>query len=342
MPLIETLAGRGARRVPCWMMRQAGRYLPEYRAVRADIPDFLCFCYTPDATVEAALQPIRRFGFDAAILFSDILVVPDALGQSVRFIEGVGPVLEPLADDRAIARLDPARLEAHLAPVYASVSRLRAALPPEVALIGFAGAPWTLAHYMIEGRGGSDGGRIRAWAYRAPESLARLIGLLADAVAGYLIRQIDCGADAVQLFDSWAGGLAEPLFRTHVIEATRRIVVQIRDRYPQTPVIGFPRGGGVLYRDFAEETGVTAVSLDTAVPLAWAAETLQPRLCVQGNLDNHLLLAGGAALPAAVLSILDRFAAGRHIFNLGHGILPETPPEHVAAVVESVRGWSRR
>lgn len=339
--LIDVLAGRPHARVPCWFMRQAGRYLPEYQRLRADFPDFLRFCYTPDATVEAALQPLRRFRFDAAILFSDILVVPDGLGQTVRFVEGEGPVLTPLRHADGIDRLQPARVEEHLAPVFQSLRQLASALPDDVALIGFAGAPWTLAHYMVEGRGGTDGATIRRWAWHEPETFGRLISLLVDTIAGYLLRQVEAGAEVLQLFDSWAGGLAEPQFRRWVIEPTRAIVERVRAIAPAVPIIGFPRAAGALYEAYVSETAVTAVSLDQAVPAGWAARWLQPHCAVQGHLDNQLLVAGGNAMSDETWRILEAFAGGGHVFNLGHGILPETPPDHVGEVVELVRDWRK-
>lgn len=339
--LIDVLIGRPHARVPCWFMRQAGRYLPEYQRLRAAYPDFLRFCYTPEATVEAALQPLRRFRFDAAILFSDILVIPDALGQTVRFVEGEGPVLTPLRRAEDIARLQPSRVEAHLAPVFQSLRGLAAALPADVALIGFAGAPWTLAHYMVEGRGGSDGATIRRWAWHEPDTFGRLISLLIEAIALYLQRQIEAGAEVLQLFDSWAGGLAEPQFRRWVIEPTRAIVERVRAVAPAIPIIGFPRGAGASYEAYVTETGVNAVSLDQAVPSGWAARTLQPHGAVQGHLDNQLLVAGGEAMSGEAWRILEAFAGGNHVFNLGHGILPETPPDHVGEVVELVRDWRK-
>jgi uroporphyrinogen decarboxylase len=339
--LIETLAGRPGRRVPMWLMRQAGRYLPEYQRLRAGTPDFLRFCYTPALTVEAALQPLRRYPLDAAILFSDILVVPDALGRDVRFVEGTGPVLAPLRTEAEVDALNLDRIEAHLEPLAVSVRQLKAALPADVALIGFAGAPWTLAHYVVEGRGGSDGAFVRQWAYRAPEVFGRLIDRLAAAVVRTLSLQIAAGAEVVQLFDSWAGGLPEGLFRRVVVSPTRAIVNEIHARHPGVPVIGFPRGAGVLCADFVRETGVDAISLDPAVPAGWAAERLQTVCPVQGNLDNHLLVAGGDALVDETERLLQAFAGGGHVFNLGHGILPETPPENVARLAATVRAWAR-
>lgn len=322
-------------------MRQAGRYLPEYQRLRAQFPDFLRFCYTPEATVEAALQPLRRFSFDAAILFSDILVIPDALGQSVRFAEGEGPLLSPLRHAEDLARLQPERMETHLSPVFTAVERLAAALPAAVALIGFAGAPWTLAHYMVEGRGGTDGTTVRRWAYREPETFGRLIEILIETIAAYLQRQVAAGAEVLQLFDSWAGGISERQFRRWVIAPTRSIVERLRAVAPGVPIIGFPRCAGALYADYVRETGVDAISLDAAVDSRWAAETLQGFCCLQGNLDNQLLVAGGSALTQETERLLIAYAGGAHIFNLGHGIVPDTPPDHVAAVVEQVRSWRR-
>ena len=340
-PLIETLAGRLGTRVPCWFMRQAGRYLPEYQRLRAEEPDFLRFCYTPELTVEAALQPLRRYPLDAAILFSDILVIPDALGRAIRFVEGEGPVLAPLRRAEDIDSLRLAGLEEHLAPLGRSLALLVLQVPADAAIIGFAGAPWTLAHYMVEGRGGTDGDSVRRWAWREPETFQPLIDILVAAIVRTLKLQIAHGADVVQLFDSWADGLAEPLFRRWVIAPTLRIVASIREAAPDVPIIGFPRGAGVMYEAYVEETGVDGIGLDSAVPAAWAAARLQPRCPVQGNLDNLLLAVGGSALAGETGRLLDAFAGGGHIFNLGHGVLPETPPEHLAQVVEIVRNRRR-
>ncbi len=326
-------------RPPFWFLRQAGRYLPEYQRLRREAPDFLTFCYTPALCVEAAMQPLRRFRMDAAILFSDILVIPDALGQRVAFVEGQGPRLEPLRDADAIARLDIARLDAHLAPVYAAVTGTAAAMGPTTALIGFAGAPWTLALYMIEGQGGTAGERARAMAWRAPETFEGLIARLVDAIAQFACRQIDYGVEVIQIFDSWAGLLAESQFRDWVIAPTATIVRRVKEHAPGVPVIGFPRGAGALYADYARETGVDAVGLDAGVPLAWAASALKPHAVVQGNLDNLLAMAGGDALEDETRRILAGLGPERFIFNLGHGVLPETPPEHIARVAEAVMGW---
>ncbi len=328
-------------RPPFWFLRQAGRYLPEYRRLRREAPDFLTFCYTPALCVEAAMQPLRRFRMDAAILFSDILVIPDALGQRVVFVEGQGPRLEPLRDAAAIARLDLARLDAHLEPVYAAIAGTAAAMGPTTALIGFAGAPWTLALYMIEGHGGTGGERVRAMAWRAPETFNGLIARLVDAVSRYLCAQIDHGVEVVQIFDSWAGLLAESQFRAWVIAPTAAIVRRVKEHAPSVPVIGFPRAAGALYADYVRETGVDAVGLDAGVPLAWAAGAIKPHAVVQGNLDNLLAMAGSDALEDETRRILAALGPERFIFNLGHGVLPETPPEHIARIAETVMGWKR-
>ena len=340
-PLIAELVGRRQKRVPFWLMRQAGRYLPEYQRLRAESPDFLKFCYSPALTIEAALQPLQRFRPDAAILFSDILVIPDALGCSVRFVEGSGPLLEPVRSEDAIPRCEPGRLEERLGPVFASVEGLRPRLPADVALIGFAGAPWTVAVYMVEGRGGTECQTVRSWAYGDPDGFGKLIDTLVEATTWYLRRQVQSGAEVIQVFDSWAGRLSEPEFRRWVIQPTARICAALKAEWPELPIIGFPRGAGALYRAYAVETGVDAVSLDAGVPLAWAATTLQIGCTLQGNLDNLLLRIGTPALPNEVERILQTLGSGPFVFNLGHGILPETPVEHVAALAEQIRAWRR-
>ena len=337
-PLLRALAGETVTPPPVWLMRQAGRYLPEYREVRGKVGGFLELCYTPELAVEVTLQPIRRYGFDAAILFSDILVIPDALGQNVRFEEGEGPKLDPIRGAAGVAQLRDGKMHERLAPVYETVRRLRQALPANVALIGFAGAPWTVATYMVEGGSSRDFARTRSWSLADPAGFARLIDIVADATAAYLCRQIEAGAEAVQLFDSWAGVLPDDAFQRWVTEPNARIVSAVKERFPDTPVIGFPRGAGVLYEHYAAQTGVDAVSLDTTVPLAWAAERLQPKVTVQGNLDPQVLLAGGAALNHRAREILAVLGHGPFIFNLGHGIIKETPPEHVDQLVHIVRG----
>jgi uroporphyrinogen decarboxylase len=308
-------------------MRQAGRYLPEYRALRSQAEDFIGFCRNPKLAAEATLQPIRRFGMDAAILFSDILLIPRALGQTVGF-RGDGPALDPIRDDKALAALSLAGMD-WLSPVYETVERVRRDLPEPTALIGFAGAPWTVATYMVEGGSSRDFARVKFWAYRDPGSFDRLIGLIEEATIAFLLSQIAAGVEVIQLFDSWAGVLPEPAFERWVIAPARRIVTAIKTRFPDCPIIGFPRGAGLLYERYVGESGVTAVGLDTVVPLASAA-TLQRAMPVQGNLDPVVLAAGGEALARAVGDIRRGLGGGPHIFNLGHGVLPETPPEHVA------------
>ena len=321
-------------------MRQAGRYLPEYRALRAQAPSFLDFCFTPDLAVEATLQPIRRFGFDGAIMFSDILVIPHALGQTVRFAEGHGPLLEPIRTAADMARLSAAGLRDRLAPVFETLRRLSVALPAETTLIGFAGAPWTVASYMIEGAGGSDFVNAKRMAYGEPELFAGLIDLLVESTVDYLTAQVEAGAEVLQLFDSWSGALAEPERRSWSLEPLIRITQRLKALHPEIPVILFPRGVGLLYGDFARTSGAAGLSLDSSLPLDWAAAELQPHLAVQGNLDPILLLTGGAALEREVKRILDGLGQGRFIFNLGHGILPETPIDHVERLLELVRKGS--
>lgn len=340
-PFLNAFHGSDGR-PPFWFLRQAGRYLPEYRELRRQAPDFLAFCYTPELTVEAAQQPLRRYGMDAAILFSDILVLPDALGCNVAFVEGEGPILQPVRTEAEIAALRPERLDEHLDPVFASVRKLRRALPPATALIGFAGAPWTVALYMVEGRGGGESGVVRRLAYAEPGLFERLMGVLVDSTVAYLTRQIESGAEAVMLFDSWAGLLAEMQFRSWVIEPTAEIVRRLKESHPDVPILGFPRGAGALYEDFTRGTGIDGVSLDATIPLAWARKRLQPDCLVQGNLDNVLLAVGGNGLEAETDRIVEVLSHGRFVFNLGHGILPHTPPEHVARVSDRIRGSHAR
>ena len=326
------------RPAPIWLMRQAGRYLPEYKAVRAKAGSFWTMCMSPDLAVEVTLQPIRRFDLDAAILFSDILVVPHALGQAVRFEDGRGPVLGPFGGLGQLIR-DEAVWDDKLAPVYEAMNRTRASLSQEKAVIGFAGAPWTLAAYMLEGESSSDQRAAKLAGYRDPQAFAELLDLLADAVARHLVRQLQSGADVVQIFDSWAGGLPEHLFRAWVVAPNKRVVEGVRKVFPGARIIGFPRAATQQgYQLYVAETGVDAVSIDTAVSMSWASAQLGRKVAVQGNLDPIALIAGGEALDAAVDRILDDTAGVPMIFNLGHGVLPETPPEHVARVVARVRG----
>jgi len=337
--LLRALKGETLARPPVWLMRQAGRYLPEYRELRARAEGFLDLCYSPDYAVEVTLQPIRRYGFDAAILFSDILVVPHALGQKVWFEEGVGPRLEALQSREELSRLSREGLHENLAPVYETLKRLGRELPAETALIGFAGAPWTVASYMLEGGSSKDFAAAKRWAYGAPENFRKLIDLLVAATGDYLIAQIDAGAEAVQIFDSWAGVWPEAELRRWCLEPARALTARLKAERPGIPVIVFPRGAGLLYRDYAETCGADALGLDTTVPLAWAREVLQPRVCLQGNLDPLLLVTGGEALQRGVAYILEQLGDGPFVFNLGHGILPETPPEHVTRMLAQIRAW---
>lgn len=338
-PLLRVLSGETLRPPPIWLMRQAGRYLPEYRETRAAAKGFLNLCYTPELACEVTLQPIRRYGFDAAILFSDILVVPHALGQKVWFEEGAGPRLEALRGQEDLPALDPGRLEEQLQPVFATLGLLRRELPDQTTLIGFAGAPWTVASYMVEGGSSRDFLKAKRWAYSDPASFGQLIGLLVEATAGYLIAQVEAGAEALQLFDSWSGVWPEDQFRRWCLAPVKEIIRLVKAAYPEVPIIVFPRGAGLLYGAMAEECGADALSLDTTVPLQWAREALQSRMVVQGNLDPAFLLAGGAAQDAAVDRILEQLGQGPFIFNLGHGIDKHTPPDNVARLVERVRAW---
>jgi uroporphyrinogen decarboxylase len=338
-PFLRALAGETLTPPPFWLMRQAGRYLPEYRATRAEAGSFLDLCYNPDLACEVTLQPLRRYGFDAAILFSDILVVPHALRQHVAFKEGEGPVLTPIRSAEDLSALDLSGLHDHLAPVYATVKKLSAAIPKTTALIGFAGAPWTVATYMIEGSGSKDFPKAKGMMFGQPELFGRLMALLVQATGDYLIRQIDNGAEAIQIFDTWAGALPEDMFDKWVIGPTRALVERIRAERPGVPVIGFPRHAGVLYKRYVTETKVSGISIDSSVPLDWAAAELQPHCTVQGNLDPLLLVAGGEALDAGIDRVLRTLSKGPFIFNLGHGITPPTPPDNVARLAERVRGW---
>jgi len=336
-PLLRTLAGETLAVPPIWLMRQAGRYLPEYRRLRERATDFLGFCLSPELAAEATLQPVRRFGLDAAILFSDILVVPYALGRRVEFKEGEGPRLEPLRDRAATEALRTDTVASATALVAETIRRVRAVLDPTVALIGFAGSPWTVATYMVEGSGSRDFVHVKRLALAEADTFARLIDCLVEATIVYLVQQVAAGAEALQLFDSWAGVLSEAAFRRWVIEPTTRIVVELHRRCPGVPIIGFPRGGGLMLEAYLRETGVDALSLDTTVPVGWARDHLQCVRPVQGNLDPVTLLAGGPAMVQSVQAILDTLGNGPLVFNLGHGILPETPPEHVSALVDLVR-----
>ena len=337
-PFLTVLKGQAVNPPPIWLMRQAGRYLPEYKALRTQAANFLDFCFRPELAVEATLQPIRRFDLDAAILFSDILTIPWALGQKVEFLEGEGPVLEPLRSGDDIGRLRPEGAVEKLAPVYQTVTGVAAALPKETALIGFAGAPWTVAAYMVEGHGSRDFLIAKGFGMAQPDLFDRILDIVTAATIEHLSAQIAAGAEAVQLFDSWAGVLAEREFRRWVVAPTKRIAAALRDKHPGVPLIGFPRGAGGLLADYAVETGVSCVGLDTQVPLAWAMKALPPRLPVQGNLDPVALVTGGQALSEGIRTILDQTRGRPAIFNLGHGVPMTTPPDHVAELVRLVRG----
>jgi uroporphyrinogen decarboxylase len=323
---------------PVWLMRQAGRYLPEYQAVRQKAGDFLKLCFTPELATEVTLQPIRRFGFDAAILFSDILVIPHALGQPVRFTAGEGPQLDPIANRGGLARLATEVDQDVLAPIYETVRQVKAQLPEHVALLGFCGAPWTVASYMIAGHGTPDQAPARLFAYADPEGFADLMDKLVGASASYLIRQLQAGADAVQIFDTWAGILPPQEFHRWCIEPTQRIIAQVRSVMPGAKVIGFPRGVGTGLLRYVEHVAVDAVGLDWMVDPIFAREQIQQRVPVQGNLDPLVLVTGGAALDRAVDNIIEVFSERPFIFNLGHGIVPQTPIVHVERMLARIRG----
>ncbi|MEP7348460.1 MAG: uroporphyrinogen decarboxylase [Sphingorhabdus sp.] len=333
--LLSVLRGNQLLVPPVWLMRQAGRYLPEYRALRAEKGGFLELAYDSDCATEITLQPIRRFGFDGAILFSDILVIPHALGQDLWFETGEGPRLAPPLKDYDFTLLNPA--PERLAPIYDTVRKVRAGLPPETTFLGFAGSPWTVATYMVAGQGSKDQGEARRMAYGDPERFAQLVDLIVDATVDYLSGQIEAGVDAVQLFDSWAGSLSPAQFEDWVIAPTARIVTALKARHPDTPIIGFPKGAGGKLPAYARETGVDAIGVDETVDPVWANNNLPAGMPVQGNLDPLALIAGGEALETAVARILNAFAGRPHIFNLGHGILPDTPIEHVEKLLNLVR-----
>ncbi len=332
---MNVLNGEIAPRPPVWFMRQAGRYLPEYRALRADKGGFLDLVYDVEAAIEVTLQPLRRFNFDAAILFSDILVVPYAMGQHLWFEEGEGPRLSPKMLDATLESLQaaPERLE----PIFRTVTGVKAQLSPDKALLGFAGSPWTVATYMIAGQGSREQAEARRLAYREPERVTALINAIAETTIGYLRAQIDAGADAVQLFDSWAGSLSPRQFEQLVIAPNAKIVAALKQSHPTTPVIGFPKGAGGKLPTYARETGVDAIGVDETVDPEWAHAALPRHLPVQGNLDPLALVTGGPQLHDAVARILKAFAGRPHIFNLGHGIVPDTPLIHVQAVLAQIR-----
>jgi uroporphyrinogen decarboxylase len=334
--LYQTLKGKRHEKPPVWLMRQAGRYLPEYRALRQSKGGFLELVNDSAAAAEVTLQPIKRFGFDGAILFSDILMIPNALGQKLWFEEGEGPRLAPKLVDHALSALEvaPQRLD----PVYETVRQVKAALTPETTFLGFAGSPWTVATYMVAGQGSKEQAETRRMAYRDPTAFSLIIDAIAAQTVDYLSRQIDAGVDVVQLFDSWSGSLSPAQFERWVIEPTHWIVAQLKMRHPETPIIGFPKGAGGKLLAYARETGVDAVGLDETVDPHWANASLPAEMPVQGNLDPLALIAGGEALSRAVERIIKAFPERPHIFNLGHGILPDTPIAHVEELLAIVRG----
>ncbi|HKT85036.1 MAG TPA: uroporphyrinogen decarboxylase [Novosphingobium sp.] len=338
--LLNTLLGENAERRPIWLMRQAGRYLPEYRELRAEKGGFLALVYDTDAAAEITLQPVRRFGFDGAILFSDILIVPYAMGQDLQFLAGEGPKLTPRLVDRALHALEP--VPERLSPIYETVAKVRAALPADKTMLGFAGSPWTVATYMVAGEGSRDQHETRAMAYRDRAAFQAIIDGIIEVTAEYLCGQIEAGAEAVQLFDSWAGSLAPAQFEKWVIAPNARLVERVRARYPKTPIIGFPKGAGEKLPAYARETGVDAVGIDETIDPFWAARELPEGLPVQGNLDPLLLLSGGQELERQALAVLDAFAGRPHVFNLGHGIGQHTPIGNVEQLMSAVRAWRRQ
>ena len=335
-PFLSVMNGTAVARPPIWLMRQAGRYLPEYRTHRARAGSFWAMCMNSHLATEITLQPIRRFGFDAAIIFSDILTVPYALGRAVRFEEGKGPSLDPLTSTSELDESHDAWRE-KLEPAYETIRSVRRQLPPEIALLGFAGAPWTLATYLVAGRGGDEQRAAKLWGYREPESFASLLTLIGGCVAEHLVAQIEAGADTVQIFDSWAGGLPDEAYLRWVVEPTRRVVDIVRQTYPQAKIIGFPRASSLTgYELYAAKAGVDGVSVDTGAPIRWLSD-FAGKTIVQGNLDPVLLLAGGRTMQKAVAETLLQMRDRHFIFNLGHGVLPDTPVEHVTELVRLVR-----
>lgn len=337
--ILRALAGETQPVPPIWMMRQAGRYLPEYRATRAQAGDFLSLCYNSELAAEVTLQPIRRYGFDAAIMFADILLIPQALGANLWFVTGEGPRLSTVTKEADFNRLKPANeTDATLNPIYETLRILSRALPAETTLIGFAGAPWTVATYMIAGRGTPDQGPAHKLMTENPDLFQRLIDLLTEATIDYLSKQIDAGAEVVKLFDSWAGSLKGRDFDRFALAPTRRIVTALKARHPNTPVIAFPREAGEKYLGFAKATGADCLALDNSIDPHWAAAHLQPDGCVQGNLKSSHMVSGGPALVKDTKRIVAAFRNGPHIFNLGHGITPQADPDNVQRMIDAVRG----
>ena len=335
--LLETLRGAHTSQRPIWLMRQAGRYLPEYRKLREAKGGFLELVYDSTAAAEITLQPVRRFGFDGAILFSDILIVPYAMGQGLEFLAGEGPKLSPPLVDFALEAL--AAVPERLDPIYRTVQLVKQELGPETTLLGFAGSPWTVATYMVAGEGSRDQEAARAMAYRDPTAFGAIVASIVELTVEYLCGQVEAGAEAVQVFDSWAGSLSPAQFGRWVIAPTATVVERFKARHPEVPVIGFPKGAGAKLSAYARETGIDALGLDETVDPVWAAQTLPEGLPVQGNLDPLLLLAGGEEMERQALQILEAFAGRPHVFNLGHGIGQTTPVAHVENLVGIVRNW---
>lgn len=337
---LRALSGETLNRPPFWLMRQAGRYLPEYREIRKDVGGFVELCLNPEMAAEVTLQPIRRYGMDAAILFSDILMVPYGLGSDLRFAEGEGPIVGTTRSAEEVKKLDPSRFHERVGKVYETVSRVADELDDDTVLIGFSGAPWTVATYMVEGGSSKDFQQTKAWAYRDPEGFKQLIDAIVAITAEYLIAQVNAGAEVLKIFDSWAGVLPEPAFRNWVIEPTKELIAKVKAVHPDIPIIGFPRGAGALYPEFAKSVGANAVALDVNTPVEWAAENLQNILPVQGNLDPIALVAGGDLLKAEIERIVSALRSGPYIFNLGHGVVPSTPPEHVGELARQIKEMS--
>ncbi|MGR3713324.1 MAG: uroporphyrinogen decarboxylase [Shimia sp.] len=337
--ILRALAGETLETPPIWMMRQAGRYLPEYRATRAQAGDFLSLCYNPKLAAEVTLQPIRRYGFDASILFADILLLPQALGADLWFVTGEGPRLSTIETQDDFDKLNAASvIDETLNPIYETVRILRRELPKETTLIGFAGAPWTVATYMLAGRGTPDQGPAHKLKDENPELFGKIIDLLSEGTVEYLSKQIEAGAEVVKLFDSWAGSLKGADFDRYALEPTKKIIAELKARHPDVPVIAFPRGAGERYVGFAEATGADCVALDDGVTPQWAAANVQIDGCVQGNLKSSHMVTGGQDLVDETRKIVDAFGKGPHIFNLGHGITPDADPENVQLMIDTVRG----
>jgi len=336
--ILRALAGETLKTPPIWVMRQAGRYLPEYRKLRAKAGDFLSLCYNSELAAEVTLQPIERFKLDAAIIFADILLIPQALGSELSFLEGDGPRLSRVSNKNDILKLKPTNsIHEHLEPIYNTVSLVAEQLPPKVALIGFAGAPWTVATYMIAGKGTKDQGPAHKFLKEDKDSFEMLINLLTEATILYLSKQIDAGAEVIKIFDSWAGSLKEEDFVKYAVEPVKKIIAALNKLHPDVPIIAFPRGAGLKYIDFANETGANCIAIDHSVDPEWAAKNLQIDSCIQGNLNPKHMVTGGKALLEETTKILDCFSNGPHIFNLGHGITPDGKPENLQLMIDRIR-----